>query len=65
MNTYQKLRHDLRSTINLINQLKTFLNEEKPDEEMKILFVEAMTKQTKCLEEQYNKVLELEDQMRE
>lgn len=62
MNTYQKLRHDLRSTINLINQLKLFLKEERPDEEMKSLFVEAMTKQVSCLEEQYNKVLELEDQ---
>lgn len=64
MNAYQKLRHDLRSTISLINQLKHFLNEERPDAEMKGLFLETMTKQVKCLEEQYNTVVELENQIR-
>lgn len=63
-NPYHKLRHDLRATMNLMTQLKQFLGEKNADEEMKSLFQEALTKQIKCLEEQYNQVVLLENQTR-
>ncbi len=61
---FHKLRHDIRATMSLMTQLKQFLSEENPDAEMKSLFQEALGKQIKCLEEQYEQVVQMENQTR-